>query len=443
MENLSQIDIKSHLHPFTPISEDRTPGRIVDHAEGIRIRDQHGRTYVDAISGLWCVNVGYGNRQIADAIQQASRTVSFAPTMFGASNEYATRLADRLLRLCSGASGMRKVFFGHSGSDANETALKLARLYFLASGQPMRTKFISCWDSYHGTTLATASLSGLPGHHRNFALPDPSFLHVSAPDVFDALTRRGFSSEDDYVDFLVKEMEDTIIAAGGGDKVAAFFVEPLMAVGGILPPPSNYFPRIKEVLDRHDILLVIDDVVCAFGRLGHWFGWETTGVQPDMVSLAKGLTSGCVPMSATLVGERVWSVLEQHQDQIGVFGHGFTMSGHPVAAAAALANIEVIERENLLSKGKDTGNVLLYTVRNATRYIPTVVNVRGRGLLVGIELAGVQASEVAQKCLDLGLIVRAIVGRNTIALAPPLITSEDDILKIVGTIRKVLVESNI
>jgi adenosylmethionine-8-amino-7-oxononanoate aminotransferase len=222
MENLSQIDVKSHLHPFTLISEHRDPGRIVSHANGIRIHDQNGRTYLDAMSGLWCVNIGYGSHQMTDAIQQASRTVSFAHTMFGASNEYATRLADRLIRLCPGNNAMRKVFFGHSDSNANDTALKLARLYFLASGQPMRTKFISCWDSYHSTTFATASLSGLPGHHRNFALPDPSFLHVSAPDVFDALSRRGFSSESDYVDFLVKEMEDTISATGGGDKVAAF-----------------------------------------------------------------------------------------------------------------------------------------------------------------------------------------------------------------------------
>jgi adenosylmethionine-8-amino-7-oxononanoate aminotransferase len=215
-----------------------------------------------------------------------------------------------------------------------------------------------------------------------------------------------------------------------------------MAVGGILPPPLNYFSRIKEVLDRHGILVVIDDVICAFGRLGHWFGWETTGVQPDMVSLAKELTSGYVPMSATLVGERVWSVLEEHQDQIGVFGHGFTMSGHPVAAAAALANIAVIEKGDLLSKARDTGEFLLRTITNATRHIPEVVNVRGRGLLVGIQLDGVDVSEVAQKCLDLGLVVRAIVGRNTIALAPPLITSEEEVLTIVDTIVKVLAESS-
>lgn len=455
MEAFNKED-SAHLHPFTSISNDRAPGLQIEHAQGIHVYSSRGTKYLDALSGLWCVNVGYGQSQLCDAIEKTSRRISFAHTMFGASHEAVTLLADRLLHLCNSTdstsnaninpSPMRKVFFGHSGSDANDTILKLARLHFLAQGQPRRTKFLSCVDSYHGTTLSTASLSGLPGHHRNFGLPDSSFLHVSAPDVFDALTRRGFLSEDAYVDYLVDEMEEAITAANsaagdGEETIAAFFAEPVMAVGGILLPPATYFPRIKAVLDRHGILVIIDDVICAFGRLGHWFGWKTTNVQPDMVSLAKGLTSGYMPMSAVLVGERVWSVLERHESQIGVLGHGFTMSGHPVAAAAALANIDFIEENSLLDRAKETGAFLLQTLTNATQHVTAVVNVRGRGMLIGIQLAGLDAGEVSRRCLDLSLIVRAIVGRNTVALAPPLITTRADVLAIVETIIKALSSS--
>ncbi|KAJ5667856.1 uncharacterized protein N7477_006426 [Penicillium maclennaniae] len=455
MADLNKRD-RAHLHPFTSISKDRALGLQIEHAQGIHVYSNHGTKYLDALSGLWCVNVGYGQSQLCDAIEKTSRQISFAHTMFGTSHEAVTLLADRLLHLSKSADSindantssnpMRKVFFGHSGSDANDTILKIARLYFLTQGQPRRTKYLSCVDSYHGTTLSTASLSGLPGHHRNFGLPDSSFLHVSAPDVFDALTRQGFLSEDAYVDYLVDEMEEAITAANaaGGDgeeTIAAFFAEPVMAVGGILLPPATYFPRIKAVLDRHGTLLIVDDVICAFGRLGHWFGWQTTNVQPDMVSLAKGLTSGYMPMSAVLVGERVWSVFERYESQIGVFGHGFTMSGHPVAAAAALANIDFIEENKLLDRAREIGSFLLQTLTNATRHIATVVNVRGRGMLVGMQLAGLDASEVSRRCLSMGLIVRAIVGRNTVALAPPLITTMADVLIIVETICKALSSS--
>lgn len=456
MEDLINKD-RAHLHPFTPVSDNRAPHLLIESAQGVHVTSRQGTTYLDALSGLWCVNVGYGQPQLCDAIEEASRRISFAHTMFGAWHPAITLLADRLLRLCNSAdstenvntspSPMRKVFFGHSGSDANDIILKLVRLHFLVAGQPRRSKFLSCVDSYHGTTFSTASLSGLPGHHRNFGLPSSSFLHVSAPDVFDALTRRGFPSEEAYVDYLVDEMEEAIVAANGAadgngeETIAAFFAEPVMAVGGILPPPATYFPRIKTVLDRHGILLVIDDVICAFGRLGHWFGWKTTGVQPDMVSLAKGLTSGYMPMSAVLVGERVWSVIEQHESEIGTIGHGFTMSGHPVAAAAALANIDLIEKNNLLARATETGALLLQTLKQVTRHLPVVVNVRGRGMLIGMQLDGLDAGEVSRRCLDLGLIVRAIAGRNTIALAPPLITTRADVMIIVETMVKALSSS--
>ncbi|KAK6385570.1 hypothetical protein LTS17_001139 [Exophiala oligosperma] len=336
------------LHPFTTLSDESTGAYTIDNAEGVMMQTHSGLQLLDAMSGLWCVNVGYGNPALTDAIHHASQKLSFAHCFWGCSHEYVTRLADKLIELAPG-SCMKKVFFGHSGADANDTNLKLARLYFLLLGQPQRTKFLACHDSYHGTTYAAANLSGLPGHHRNFALPESNYIHLSPPDVDDVMNRRRFATPDALVDDLVKELEETI-EQEGAETIAAFFAEPIMAVSGIVIPPATYFPRVKDVLDKHGILLVMDDVVCSFGRIGHWFGWETTGVQPDLVSLAKGLTSGYVPMSASMVGARVASVLQQYQKEVGILGHGFTMSGHPVAAAAALANIEEIEKHNLLEQ---------------------------------------------------------------------------------------------
>lgn len=441
MDQLLATDKKSHLHPFTTISESTTPKYAIERADGVMIFDQTGRAYLDALSGLWCVNAGYNNRIISQAMFQASTEASFAHTMFGASNKYVDRLSDTLIELSPGSS-MRKVFFGHSGSDANDTILKLTRLYFLTIGEPQRTNFISRHGSYHGTTLATANLSGLPGHHRNFALPDPSYIHVSAPDTFSALNGGGYESEEDYADWLVAELEDAILKAGAG-TVASFTVEPIMAVGGILIPPRTYFVKVREVLDKYGILLVMDDVVCSFGRLGHWFGWETTGVQPEFVAIAKGFTSGYIPMSAAIISEKVWSVFEKHEHEIGVLGHGFTMSGHPVAAAAALANIDVIKEGGLLEAATVKGASLMSSLRKRLNDLPDVAEVRGSGLLIGIQLAPnaekdcVVATQrnmaVAQICLEEGLVVRA-AGIDVIALAPPLIISEAELERIVDVL---------
>jgi L-2,4-diaminobutyrate transaminase len=444
MDDTRAIDIKTHLHPFTMISETRPPNYIIEQASGVRICDSSGKEYLDAMSGLWCVNIGYGDQRIISAMMQASTRASFAHTMFGASNEYVARLADKLIDLSPGDC-MRKVFFGHSGSDANDTNLKIARLYFLTAGQPQRTKSISCHRAYHGTTVATASLSGLQGHHRNFDLPEVGYIHVSPPDTFGGLSRLGFESEEAYGDWLVDELEAAIIKEGH-ESVAAFVAEPIIAVGGILFPPAEYFPKVKQLLDKYGILLIIDDVVCSFGRIGHWFGWETTGVEPDLVTIAKGMTSGYVPMSASIIGTKVWSMFERNQDSIGVLGHGFTMSGHPMAAAAVLANIAIIEEENLLDAAKSKGEYLICALRQAFKDLSYVANVRGSGLLVGIELvetpgftnAQAAAVTVVNGCIESGVIVRALLGQPIIALAPPLIISIAEIDHVVETINTML-----
>ena len=435
MDILENIDRQSHLHPFTNVAEGRPASHIIERAQGVWIFDRAGRTYLDALAGLWCVNVGYGNPHIVDAISQASSRLSFAHTFMGVGNEAAIRLSDRLINLSR--VKMRKAFFGNSGSDANDTNLKLARLFHLLSGGVHRTKFIARRGGYHGTTLATSSLSGLPEFHRSFGRPESTYLHISAPDIYTALNGAGFGSEEQYADSLVAELE-AVILREGPETIAAFVAEPVMAVGGVLHAPRTYFAKVKQVLDKYGILLIIDDVVCSFGRLGHWFGWETIGVVPDLVSIAKGLTSGYIPMSASIIGDRVWHAISQHAGQIGTLGHGFTTSGHPVAAAAALANIDVIEGDGLLNAAKSSGEDMLSALRQELGGHRLVTDIRGVGLLIGVELAadratldrypgaGGLAATVATACLARGLIVRALPGRDVIALSPPLNISESE-----------------
>lgn len=436
MNELEIMDRRSHLHPFTSISESRPGGRILERAAGMTVFDQSGRAYLDALSGLWCVNAGYGNQHIVEAIAVAAQRLSFGHNMMGASNEAAIRLADRLLQLVPGT--LRKVFFGNSGSDANDTNLKLARLYHRCRGEPNRNTFIARHDGYHGTTLATSNLSGLEGIRRSVGTPDPHYIHVSAPNIFAQVREQGFASEELYADSLAQELESAILRAGP-THIAAFIAEPIMAVGGILLPPRTYFEKIKAVLDKYGILLIIDDVVCAFGRLGHWYGWETIGVTPDLVTIAKGLTSGYVPMSASLLGERMWQTLEQSADEIGTFGHGFTTSGHPLAASAALANINVIEDQQLLAGATTRGAHLMQALKYALGANPFVGDIRGRGLLIGVEFVadgeslrpfcdpGSFVAKVAAACLDLDLIVRALPGKDVIAFAPPLTINPQEI----------------
>ncbi|MFJ5296534.1 aspartate aminotransferase family protein [Pseudomonas sp. NPDC088368] len=439
MNDLERMDRHSHLHPFTSVSESRPSGRILTRASGMTVVDEKGRSYLDSLSGLWCVNAGYGNARITDAIAKTSRELSFGHNMMGAGNEYAVRLADRLLQLTDGV--MRKVFFGNSGSDANDTNLKLARLYHRCRGEPDRIKFIARHGGYHGTTLATSSLSGLNGIRRSVGLPDPHYVHVSAPEIFTHVRPGRFVTEEQYADFLAQELEATILREGP-DQIAAFVAEPVMAVGGILLPPRTYFSKIKAVLDKYGILLIIDDVVCAFGRLGHWYGWQTLDVRPDLVTLAKGLTSGYVPMSASLLGERLWRTLEQSAGDIGTFGHGFTTSGHPLAASAALANIDTLEQQQLLTRATAQGALLLETLLATLEDCAVVGDIRGQGLLVGVELVadldtlrpfiepGAFAAKVAAACLDLDLIVRALPDKDVIAFAPPLTITAQEIADI-------------
>jgi L-2,4-diaminobutyrate transaminase len=432
-QSLHELDKRSLLHPFTSIEGHLERGpRIMVEGEGIRVRDDGGREYIDAMAGLWCVNVGYGRGEIVDAMAEQARRLPYYHAFLGNSNEPAIRLADRLLAMAPGS--MRRVFFGTSGSDANDTQVKLVWLYNNLRGRPEKKKLIARRGGYHGVTVAAGSLTGLPLVHQAFDLPLPGFLHVRAPhhwrEAPPGLSEPQFSAR------LAEEL-DAVIEQEGPETVAAFFAEPVMAAGGVIVPPEGYFEAIVPVLRRHDVLLVVDEVVCGFGRLGTPFGSDTYGLEPDLVTLAKGLTSAYVPMSACLVAERVWEVLRKGSPEVATFAHGYTYTAHPVAAAAGLANLDILEREGLVERAARVGKHLQGRLRAAVASHPLVGEVRGTGMIAGVELVADRAerrsfdatlavaSRLHARLLEEGLICRPL--GQSLAFSPPLIASEADV----------------
>ncbi|MCP4006222.1 MAG: aminotransferase class III-fold pyridoxal phosphate-dependent enzyme [bacterium] len=421
--DLDQLDRDSLLHPFTNLSGHlERGGTLIVEGDGVRVRDSQGRSYLDAMAGLWCVNVGYGRDEIAEAIAEQVRRLPFFHSFASMGNEPSVRLAAKLLELSP--VPMARAFFGLSGSDANDSQIKLVWRYNNLRGQPDKKKIVSRHGGYHGVTLGAGSLTGLPAIHRAFDLPLPGFLHVSTPHF-----RAGEAelSESDYVDQLANELDERI-RAEGPESVAAFIAEPVMGAGGVIVPPTGYFERIQEVLREHDVLMIADEVICGFGRLGHWFGSEAFGIRPDLMTLAKGLTSGYLPMSACLISEPIWQVLRDAPADMGPFTHGFTYSGHPASAAAALANLNILEREGLVAAAAKTGAELQRRLRESFTGHAKVREVRGIGMMAAIEPRDPGDTARAQQALhDAGILTRAVAG-TCIALSPPLIlnTSELD-----------------
>ncbi len=425
---LEALDKERVLHPATSIADHLKSGpRIITEGSGLTLVDSYGRRYLDAVAGLWCVNIGYGRTEVADAMAAQSRRLAYYHTFSSMSNEPQILLADRLLGLAPGR--MSKVFFGNSGSEANDTQIKLVWYYNNLRGRPRKKKIIARLQAYHGTTVATASLTGLPAFHRAFDLPIAGILHTAAPYYYrDAAPGQ---SEEAYAAALAEEL-DRLIEREGPDTVAAFIAEPVMGAGGVLVPPRTYFDRVQAVLRRHDVLLIADEVICGFGRLGRLFGSELYGIQPDLVTVAKGLTSGYFPLSACLVSERIWTVLRDASPQTGAFAHGFTYSGHPVGAAAAMANLDILLGEDLVGNAARVGEYFQAQLRARFAEHPLVGDVRGVGLMAGVELVADRATRrpfdpetrvgqrVAQRCYEEGLIVRALPAGHVLAFSPPL-----------------------
>ena len=436
------------LHPSTALRDhQQQSGLVIEQGSGITLRDVQGRRFVDAGAGLWCVNVGYGRAELGRAAAAEMERLGYYHTFGGVSNPPVVELADRLLRLLREEAGVKKagrVFFGLSGSDANDTQVKLVRYYNNLLGRPEKKKIIARDRAYHGLTVASGSLTGIPIFHRAFDLPIEGVLHTATPQYY-----RGANpgeSQEDFSARLASELEDLILREGP-ETIAAFIAEPVMGAGGVHVPPRGYFERVQQVLRRHDVLFIADEVICGFGRLGSWFGSGLYDLQPDLMSLAKGLTSGYFPMSAVVVSEEIWQVLESAPDA-GMFAHGFTYSGHPVGAAVAMANLDIIESEGLVDNAARVGSHLLESLSSSLGDHPHVGDVRGQGLMAAVELVEDRATErpfdptvavhrqIAAEARERGLIVRPLPGCDAIGFSPALCITEGEVDEIVEVFSK-------
>ncbi|MBU2942179.1 aspartate aminotransferase family protein [Shimia thalassica] len=382
-DQLDAWDRENFFHPSTHLAEfarGNLPQRIVTGGSGCHIEDRDGTRLLDAFAGLYCVNVGYGRPEIADAIADQAKELAYYHSYVGHGTEAAITLAKMVLDRAP--ANMSKVYFGLSGSDANETNIKLVWYMNNILGRPEKKKIISRWRGYHGSGLMTGSLTGLDLFHQKFDLPLAQVIHTEAPYYFrrDDLNM----TEAQFVAHCAAELE-ALIAREGADNIAAFIAEPVLGTGGIVPPPEGYWAAIQEVLERHDILLIADEVVTGFGRLGSMFGSDHYGMRPDIITIAKGLTSAYAPLSGSIVSDKVWSVLEQGTDENGPIGHGWTYSAHPIGAAAGVANLKLLDSLDLVANAGETGAYLNASMAAALADHPNVGEVRGEGMLCAVE----------------------------------------------------------
>ena len=438
-----ELDRQFVFHPFTALAEhdaNGSPAMIVS-GQGSRLYGTDGREYLDAMAGLWCVNVGYSRPEVAEAIAEQAHTLPFYHAFSGLSTDKPALLAERVLGLAGHSMG--KIFFGNSGSDANDTQMKLVWLYNNLLGRPRKKKVIARSRGYHGVTIASASLTGLPAMHADFDLPIPQVRHVRAPyRLWEALAGE---SDAQFSARLAAELEARIIAEDPG-TVAAFIAEPMQAAGGVVVPPAGYFEAIQEVLDRYDVLMIADEVVCGFGRLGQWFGSDYFNVRPDLMTVAKGITSGYVPLSGVLVSERILEVLSA--PEAGAFQHGYTYSAHPLAAAAALANLDVVENDGLVARAAEQGEKLRGALAETFADHPIVGEVRGVGLVAAVEFVAARepstrfdpalkvGPRIVRECLSRGVITRALPAADTISFSPPFVVTDDEIDTMVTVARE-------
>jgi putrescine---pyruvate transaminase len=422
------LDAAHYLHPFTDHKSLKVEkSRIVTRGQGVYIWDSEGNKILDGMAGLWCVNVGYGRAELVEAATRQLETLPFYNSFFKTATPPAVELADRLTRLAG--PGFPEVFFANSGSEAIDTCIRMVRHFWALEGKPEKRVVISRTYAYHGSTVAAASAGGLDDMHAQ-AGDMPGFSQIMPP-YWHGLG--GDMTPEDFGRFAAQELEKRILELGA-DKVAAFFAEPIQGSGGVIIPPESYWPEIQRICRAHDILLVADEVICGFGRTGHWFGKDRFGFEPDLMATAKGITSGYLPLSAVLVGTRVSDTLVEKG---GEFYHGFTYSGHPVACAVALANLDIIEREGLVERAGSQGAKLLASLQAALADHPLVGEVRGTGLIGAIELVADKARRKAfpsergvgmscrNHCFDTGLVMRAV--RDTMVFAPPFTITDAEI----------------
>jgi 4-aminobutyrate--pyruvate transaminase len=445
LNSTAHRDVSYHIHSQTnPTQHEQEGPIIITDGEGPRIRDAEGNVYLDAMAGLWCASLGFSNKRLVEAAYAQAKKLGFYHTFWSRTSAEAAALAEKLVAL-TGMEGGRS-YFVTSGSEANETMVKLAWVYHTVRGKPTKRKIIARQRAFHGSTIVAASMCGLEFMHREFGLPIAGFLHAVAPYPY----RGQNPGEDDaaYVRRLADALEQQILAEDP-ETIAAFIAEPIYAGGGIIPPPPGYFAAIGAVLEKYDILMLDDEIVCGFARTGNWFGYETVGMRPHMMSLAKGLSSGHFPIAAVVVAPQIYEALSEFNKQGGGFGHGFTNSGHPVGVAVALEAMAIYEEMGVVEHVRAMGARLRGHLDQLAGS-PIVGEIRGAGLMLGVELVqnretktpfapargvGLSFDKLAYRN---GLIVRCM--GDTLGMAPPLIIQESDVDEIAEKFAKTLTE---
>jgi len=425
-------DIASHLHPYTNARKHEEIGPLViAEGKGVHVYDNNGKEYIEGLAGLWCASLGFGEERLVEAAAAQMRKLPYYHGFAHKAPLPTIDLAEKLLQMAP--VPMSKVFFANSGSEANDTVIKLVWYYNNARGRPAKKKIISRVKGYHGVTVASASLTGLPANHRDFDLPIANILHTGCPHHY-RFAEPG-ESEEAFATRRAAEL-DQMIEAEGPETVAAFIGEPVMGAGGVIVPPATYWEKIQKVLKKHDVLLIADEVICGFGRTGNMFGCQTYGIEPDMITVAKALSAAYVPISAVLMSDAVYQVVADDSAKIGTFGHGYTYSGHPVPAAVALETLKIYEERDIVAHVRRVAPALQEGLRRFADN-PLVGEVRGIGLVAAVELvankqtkalfdpAGAAGAYLAGRAQEHGLIVRNLV--DSVAFSPPLVITEAEI----------------
>jgi 4-aminobutyrate--pyruvate transaminase len=427
------LDLAAHLHPYTnPRKMEREGGaRVIERGDGVHVFDEAGGRYIEAMAGLWSVAVGFNDQRLTRAAAAQMEKLPYYHSFSQKTHAPAARLADKLVAMTP--AGLDRVFFTNSGSEANDTVVKMLWYYNNARGRPGKKKIIARQQAYHGVTIASASLTGLPANHRDFDLPAIPVVRISCPHGY--FFGRDGETEAEFAGRLADELEEAILREGP-ETIAAFIGEPLMGAGGVIVPPEGYWARVQEICRRHDILIVADEVITGFGRTGQPFGSQTFGIAPDIMVLSKQLTSSYMPLAAVVFSDAIYQVIADNSDKVGTFGHGYTASGHPVACAVALENIAIIEERELFANAAARGRQM-HAELGRLRDHPLVGEVRGTGLIAAVQLVADKAARtrlepagrlgawIFERAHHHGLIVRALV--DAIAFCPPLIISEAEV----------------
>ncbi|AUQ51735.1 aminotransferase class-III [Phaeobacter inhibens] len=425
---LQALDAAHHMHPFTANGELAEKGaRIITRARGVTLTDSEGNEILDAMAGLWCVNIGYGRDELADVAARQMRELPYYNTFFQTTHAPAIALAAKIAELAP--DGLNHVFFAGSGSEANDTNIRMVRHYWAMKGKPTKSVIISRKNGYHGSSVGSGSLGGMTAMHEQGGLPIPDIHHINQPNWW---AEGGDMSGEDFGLARAQELEQAILELGE-DRVAAFIAEPVQGAGGVIVPPATYWPEIQRICDKYEILLIADEVICGFGRTGNWFGSQTVGIRPDIMTIAKGLSSGYAPIGGSIVSDEIASVIGS-----GEFNHGYTYSGHPVAAAVALENLRILEEENIIGHVRDVAAPYLKEKWEALADHPLVGEAKIVGMMGSIALTPNKASRAAfaaeggtvgyicrERCFANNLVMRHVGDRMIIS--PPLVITPEEI----------------